>query len=288
MIYYKNNLLEVINEGVENAEKYDFKDWIIINNEEEIFLKKWIRYKAGEYPDADEILKIKDAEGCVIEKLGWYKSEDKLNSRYLDCIFSMATFFNSFIRYYAKDHEIFKNGKSLYYGQLIDNYDSLFSESYKRTFCSSNTISEDKLDSLFKQMNFFARNTHTIGNYMPCPDNLYNSLKGGARGINKGYQYFRDRLELLYLELQKPAHEEYLADKRQIWIKWFEDNKVSLILEDILDNKQLLEFSFNGNIMSKEDIEPYINYLICVNGIIEKRGKELVKKFCCSQLPSFI
>lgn len=280
MIYYKKNLLTMISD--EQFALLDFKDWILVNDVKDDNLKKWIKYRAGDYPDADEVLKIKDEKGCILTTLGWYESDVKKDKQYVDCIFSMATFFNAFLRLYVTDHEFFCDGTSMYAARLFDYYDELFCDEYKRRFCTKHNVSEDVMKELFAQINIFARNTHTIGNYMPCPcrDNEYNGLKGGARGKYKGYQYFKDRLELLYLELQYPKRREYLSDKRDTWKNWFDNNKKTLLLEDILEtrNEELLKFQFNGNKMKEGDIISYKNYLECVNDIIINRGNKLTDK----------
>ena len=206
----------------------DLKDWILINDVEDDDLKKWIKYRAMNYPDADEVLKIYDDMGCILVELGWYGSDVNQKEQYIDCIFSMATFFNAFLRFYASDNKISASGR-IYYAQLLENYDDIFDEDYKRRFCIKHNIERNEdITELLAQIKLFARNTHTIGNYMPCPvnrnnepDNKYNKLKG----FGKGYKYFKDRSELLYLELLDPKHPEYLSDRRDAWKNWFYNNK---------------------------------------------------------------
>lgn len=273
----KNNLLSMISD--EQFALLDFKDWILVNDGETDDLKKWIKYRAGNYPDPDEVLKINDDKGCILAELGWYKPNVSKGQQYIDCIFSMVTLFNSFLRFYVAN-KISGKGKK-YYAKLLENYDDIFSENSKKDFCKVNNIAWDIIEKLFTQINRLARNTHTIGNYMPCPynkdnepDNEYNRLKG----YRQGYIYFKDRLELLYLELQDPKHSEYLSDRRDPWKKWFDEKKEKLLLEEILGNKELLKFRFNGRKMKEGDIISYKNYLKCVNDIIINRGNNLTKQ----------
>ena len=67
-----------------------------IRNENYPNLKKWLRYQLFQRKDADKILKKSD----VILKLEWYKEDVDINKRYLDCIFSMKTYLNMFLKLY--------------------------------------------------------------------------------------------------------------------------------------------------------------------------------------------
>ena len=71
----------------------DFKDCLfhesIIKGERKYLnLKKWIRYSAVDYGDADRVLKTAENRKVLSDKLGWD------NCKYIDCIFSFKTFFN--------------------------------------------------------------------------------------------------------------------------------------------------------------------------------------------------
>lgn len=262
----QKNICAMIEE--KDVSKKDFKDWIMkkplcndsvgLND-----MKKWVKYRACEYPDADCVLKINDVYGCILQKLGWYNVTINKKEMYVDCIFSMSIFYNAFLRLYAPEY--------LAYGQLIDNFDKIFSGEMRNKFCDRMNINQDDLSLLFAQLNRFSRNTHTIGNYMPCPDNRYNFLKGRVYP-------FKDRIELLYKELTKPMKSEYIDENtRDIWLDWFDKNKSILHLDLIFKEVKLLEFLFNKKIMVVEDIAPYTNYLTTVNDIIENRGSMLMQ-----------
>ena len=252
----------------------DFKDWIIndfeyndsgdLNN-----MKKWVKYRASDYPDADWVLKINDEYGCILEKLEWYNNTINEKDRYIDCIFSMATFFNAFLRFYAPGY--------IYYGQLMDEFGEIFSDKKRDDFCQKNQIEKSNLSTLFYQLNRFSRNTHTIGNYMPCPDNKYNFCKGSSSKGYRGYQLFKDRIELLYQELKNPQQADYIEkNRRKQWVDWFDKNESVLHLNCFFENSRILDFRFNKKIMGVQDIVPYSKYLEEVNGIIESRGNWLM------------
>ena len=252
MQFYKENLLGIVNEN--NVNQLDFKDWIMTCVDCEDNIKKWIRFKSCDYPDPDEVLK-QDAPECVAVKLNWYSKNEKVDKYYIDCIFSFATFFKVFLRYYAGEY-------MPYMGQIYENYEMLFDDKYKDSFCEKQCIKRACLDRLLEQLNIFAKNTHTLGNYMSCPDNKYNVVKGN-------YCKYKDRLELLYQDIQDSSKEEYR------WSNWFNENKESLELIKILENEELLKFIFDGYKMRKKYIKPYTEYIKTVNGIIEARGRTL-------------
>lgn len=256
MRFYKENLLGIVNTN--NVNHLDFKDWIMSCADCEDNLKKWIRFKYCNYPDPDEVLK-QNAPKCVAVKLKWYCEKEKIDNYYIDCIFSFATFFKAFLRYYASDY-------MPYMGQIYENYDILFDNKYKDDFCETQSIGRVCLDELFKQLNVFAKNTHTLGNYMKCPDGKYNAVKGN-------YRKYKDRLELLYQDIQDSSKEE------SHWSTWFNDNKEKLKIAEILKNTELLKkFEFKGCKMRKEHIKPYTEYIKTINVIIEARGKVLTEE----------
>ena len=153
MQFYKENLLMIVNEN--DVNQLDFKDWIMSCSAREDNLKKWIRFKSGDYPDPDEVLK-QDVPKCIAVKLNWYCEKEKVDNYYIDCIFSFATFFKAFLRYYAGDY-------MPYMGQIYENYEMLFDNKYKDEFCTKQGIERTCLDELLEQLNIFAKNTHYNG-----------------------------------------------------------------------------------------------------------------------------
>lgn len=256
MIFYKENIITIVNEN--NVKELDFKDWIMSSDDCEDSLKKWVKFKASDYPDPDCVLK-QDAPKCVVVGLNWYSETEASDKYYIDCIFSFATFFKAFLRYYVGEY-------MPYLGQLYENYNELFGDKYKNKFCEDQKIERKVLDTLLEQLNIFARNTHTLGNYMPCPDGEYNTIKGN-------YCKYKDRLERLYKDIKDSSKREHR------WSNWFDKEKIKeLGLTNILENEELLEFVFNGKKMGREDLKPYTEYIKTINAIIEKRGIMLVRK----------
>ena len=68
----------------------------------------------------------------------------------------------------------------------MDSFDDFFCDTKLNEFQNKYKLSKKELCEFFFQLNEFAMRTHTIGNYMPCPDNTYNGKKGGG----DGYVYF--------------------------------------------------------------------------------------------------
>lgn len=210
----------------------DFKDCLfhesIIKGERKYLnLKKWIRYSAVDYGDADRVLKTAENRKVLSDKLGWD------NCKYIDCIFSFKTFFNAFLRLYFQ-------GAIPYYGELMDSFDDFFCDTKLNEFQNKYKLSKKELCEFFFQLNEFAMRTHTIGNYMPCPDNTYNGKKGGG----DGYVYFQDRIELIIDAIENKKYVDYLGRKTiDRWRVWFDSKKKEYILDEIVQKKdELMKF----------------------------------------------
>ena len=163
------------------------------------------------------------------------------------------------------------------YGYILDHYDEIFAQTKKESVAKEKNIDVQLLNDLFEELNRFARNTHTIGNYMPCPDGQYNSIKGYY-----GNKYIQDRLDLLYAELCNLETSNYkrLKEKGETYKKCLEDYKKVLYLDKLLET-DLSEYRLR-NMKNEEDLEYFLKYLKGINPLIEERGlkieEELKKK----------
>lgn len=248
---------------------YDFKDCLFKQNDNDALfpnLKKWIRYSAVDYGDADQVLKIPENEE-TLKKIGW-------NSiKYIDCIFSMRTFLNAFFRMYF-------DSKIPYGGELLDNFEEYFSEKALDNFSNREKIDTNTINSLFEAIDTFAIYTHTLGNYMPCVDSYYNGIKGNIEN-------FQDRIELLYQDLCTSASTILEESIRSKWKKWFDDNSKLLFLDQILECQKLLEFKCSSRkqgkytiffMSSEQDLKNFTDRLSTINDLIIQRNKEIYKK----------
>lgn len=193
----------------------------------------------------------------IFEKLNW-------NGKYIDCIFSMQIYFDMFLK--MLNNNIPKRSK-IDYNQI---------ELYK---LNANNIEFDT-KSLEKELEDFARNTHTIGNYMPCPDGDYNRIKGWS-----GKWHYNDRIDLLFSDINNPMCKTekgnlLLENKNIVWKEWFEKNKEDLCLKEILESKELLKYECKKSMSFRiEDIKWYKEYLVEVNRLITNRTIELKAKY---------
>ena len=235
-------------------------------------LKKWIRYAAVDYGDADQILKTSANRKVLCDKLKWD------DCKYIDCIFSFKTFFNAFLRMYFK-------GTIPYYGELMDNFDEFFCDSKLNDFQNENRLSTEEIYEFIFQINEFAMRTHTLGNYMPCPDNFYNGKKGGG----DGYALFQDRIELLIDAVENEKYVDYIGkEKLARWKAWFKDNTERYYLDEIMQQKDaLMGFTcpsvkkgrFTIFLMhDRENIVDYTRYLKIVNLLIANRTHRMLQK----------
>jgi hypothetical protein len=252
--------------------RIDFKDMLlenlILNNTEmESYpnLKKWLRYKLFQSQDADVILKKSD----VISKLGWYKEQESMSKeRYLDCIFSMRTHLNMLLKLY--------NPNATKYPWLLIYFDDIFNKERKKQFSKKSGIGVEEFEKCLNEIERFAKNTNTLGNYMPVPDEKYNSIKGF---INKwGYN---DRIELLFQDLFSNT------GNYNNYRNWFSDEKISeLYLSELFENiekkkavEELLNFKLHTKVKFEvDDIKEFSLYLKYVNKWIESRTNNLIRK----------
>lgn len=203
----------------------------------------------------------------VLVELGWYEEDVQTKYRYLDCIFSLKTHLNMFLRLYEPS--------AVNHYWLLENMNEIFSNTKIEEFCGKHkeSIEVNDIVSCLDQLDELAKYTHTIGNYMPCPDNRYNGIKGICG--------FNDRIEWLLkdlLELHKitnPVEKE--------WTEWFELNREHFYLENIYDvklkvNEKLLDFPKHSKSFLSEEIKGFNIYLGVVNNIIVDRGKRIINE----------
>lgn len=269
MIFYRDSLL-VIYKNKKSIKDLDFKDWIIKDEDCDNFLypnlRKWVKYKSGVFPDADVVIKMNKGE--IFNNLNW-------DVKWIDCIFSMQIFFNAFLRYYAPNY--------LHYGQLYDNFDLIFSDNYINLFCRGKCLNDEnkrEIKELFAELDRFAKNTHTIGNYMPCPDGVYNRYKAN-------YNCFQDRIELLY---SKVLENTYCDSKQKVigyeYKKFLINNKDKMFLDTILNREcvdelkkfEITEKKGRGFVICSDNWGKYKDYLKCINDLIENRSRKIETK----------
>lgn len=256
----------------------DFKNIVLknfdlgnsINTTEDFHnIKTWLRYQLFPCKDADSILKNSN----LLEQLEWPHGKNI----YIDCIFSMRTYFNMFLRMYN-----IKAAQS--YAWLLLYFDVIFSQENISKFCHENSIDKTILINCLTQQERFARNTHTLGNYMTCPDNKYNDLKGLS-----GYTIFNDRIELILNAFINKELDKIQFIGNRNWIKWFNQNINKLRLQTLFVNntfdnletskikEEFLAFQLhdkktkNSYRFDPSELQAYTAYLTSVNEWIENR-----------------
>lgn len=189
----------------------------------------------------------------------------------------MRTYFNMFLRMYN-----IKAAQS--YAWLLLYFDVIFSQENISKFCHENSIDKTILINCLTQQERFARNTHTLGNYMTCPDNKYNDLKGLS-----GYTIFNDRIELILNAFINKELDKIQFIGNRNWIKWFNQNINKLRLQTLFVNntfdnletskikEEFLAFQLhdkktkNSYRFDPSELQAYTAYLTSVNEWIENR-----------------
>lgn len=242
------------------------EDFILNDIKKESYpnLKKWLRYQLFQSQDADVILKKSD----VILKLGWYKKEIKYKHRYLDCIFSMRTHLNMLLNLY--------NPKATKYAWFLIYFDEIFGQEKIKEFSEKSEVEPETFKKCFDEFERFAKNTHTLGNYMPVPDERYNKEKGF---LNK-WKY-NDRIELFIQTLFNNTSSD--NNKYRNWFNNDNINKLHLSgLFKNIEKKIMVDELSNLKLHTKvkfeaDDIKEFSTYLEFVNKWIEARTSNLIK-----------
>ena len=218
-------------------------------------LQKWMIYKSYKNKDADIIIKNNKQ---LLKALGWEQYE------YFDCIFSLGTYFGLISRQFPNENYNASDVRNMKPDKGFDIYNVL---DKKAIIDACPKLSEKQLDRLASALSGFARSTHTIGNYMPCPDNKYNKEKGFPM------TRYNDRIEWLY-------------DSSSEYKEWFDkdENKKILHLEEILNNQELkklkkLPCQKNVRKLNIDNIPSLIEWMEEVNDLIQNRTNILIEEY---------
>jgi hypothetical protein len=266
MTYSVKNIQKNNDIGRKDFKDILLEDLILNNTEMESYpnLKKWLRYQLFQSQDADVILKKSD----VTSNLRWYDEKIIPKKRYLDCIFSMRTHFNMLLNLY--------NPKATKYAWLLIYFDDIFNEKRIKDFSEKSGVELEDFKKCFNEIERFAKNTNTLGNYMPVPNGNYNATKG----FNNKWRY-NDRIELFLKDLFSNT-----GNDNNYYRSWFSDNIDKLYLSELfkdIKKKEIVDKLTNFRLHAKakftaDDIKEFCKYLAFVNGWIENRTNNLIGK----------
>ncbi|MCR5733037.1 MAG: hypothetical protein K6G22_00390 [Lachnospiraceae bacterium] len=233
-------------------------------------IKKWIIYDYYKPCDADKPIR----DNGIFCELGWD------NPEWIDAMFPLRMILTGLISTFPTEYASVKNRKRLYNIQKIKEkedfgvYDLLDYKMIKQCIGKIRKTDSDKCIERFQTaLENYSKNVHTIGNYMPCPDNKYNKTKGYS-GIWK----YNDRLDVLYRFINENS-QQYM-DR----MAWFEKNRKKMHLEDILSQCETAPELTNLPVQKKvrfdeKQIYNLIEWLERVNILIEARGKRIIDEY---------
>lgn len=250
----------------------DFKDELGYRIEIEGFkdmsaVQKWFIYDKYTISDADVVI-----NELLADVLGW-------DITHLDAIFPARQIIQTLLKTIGQEIDVDKllDGKKEIY-DIIDG---------KALTAKLHDAGEAHVRSwhnfFLEQLEKFCRNVHTVGNYMPCPDENYNFVKG-----SKGQWHYNDRIDLLYSDILEPRckneNNEYIisSEQRKNWKNWFDKNKENLFLTEILDEEIRGELGKFGclkrEIFPDKELKELPEYLEMVNALIERRTDKIKAK----------
>ena len=199
----------------------DFKDKLgyrteIRDIEKMSSVQKWFIYDNYAKRDADVVIKNNK---LLREILGW-------DTDMLDAIFSARQIINTLLR---------TIGQEINADDMLDGrkeiYDIIDGKAITQILHNAGEEHVRMWHNRFKKhFEKFCENVHTIGNYMPCPDNVFNTFKGFNRW------HYNDRLDLLYTDILerecKNERGEYVMtlEQQTQWKAWFDENQKSCSL----------------------------------------------------------
>lgn len=231
-------------------------------------VQKWFIYDNYAKPDADVVIKNNKLLG---EILGW-------DTDMFDAMFSARQIINTLLRTIGQKintDDMLEGRKEIYDiigGAAITQILRNAGEEHVRMW-------HNRFKKYFEK---FCENVHTIGNYMPCPDNVFNTFKGFNRW------HYNDRLDLLYTDILERKHKnkrgEYImtSEQQTQWKAWFDENEKKLFLTDILDEENLGElgkFHIKQMTFSDEELKKLPEFLHKINELIELRSL-IIRTLC--------
>ena len=214
-------------------------------------LQKWMIYHSYNR-DADEVIKKNK------ELLGWGEYE------YFDCVFSFQTYFGLLCRLFLKKKKTASEIRNMPSDKNFGIYDVLKKEDVIEVIkkCSTDDC-EEWASRLEKAVNEFTYNTHTVGNYMPCPDGEYGIRKGLPMTV------YNDRLELLYCSTKT----------KKEWKDWIDKNADNFGIRPIIESEDLKKLPLQGNKrLNPGRILDYIVWMEEANRLITSRTEELLSQ----------
>lgn len=253
---------------------HDFKDELVYKVEIEGFkemsaIQKWLIYDKYAKRDADVVIR----NIYFADMIGW-------DVKWLDGIFPVRQIIRTLLNTVGPkiDVDTILDGKKKIYN-IIDG-EALTKKLHD---AGMGNYVKSWHYAFSQQLEKLCKNVHTVGNYVPCPDSVYNRVKGLCPWN------YNDRIDLLYSDILEPWCKKEDGDYRipQEWRKkwkvWFDENKERLFLTGILDEKTRVELGEFGLIKHKtfsdDELKVLPEYLKKVNQLIEHRT-EKIKAIC--------
>ncbi|MCR5589901.1 MAG: hypothetical protein K6F73_00035 [Lachnospiraceae bacterium] len=232
-------------------------------------IKKWIIYDYYKPCDADKPIR----DNGIFCELGWD------NPEWIDAMFPLRMILTGLISTFPTEYAKVKRKIEYDIQMIIDKegfgvYDLLNKEMIEHSIGKINEIDTETWSERFQtSLERYAKNVHTIGNYMSCPDNEYNNSKGSS-----GRWKFNDRLDVLYRFIKENS-QQY-----KDWMAWFEKNQKKMHLEDILSQCETAPELKNLPVQKKvrfdeKQIYNLIEWLEKVNSLIEDRGRRITNDY---------
>lgn len=258
---------------VQDLKKDYFKD-------EDAFMRL-MRYYCSDLEDFEKKGNTKIVDD-MYKKLNWN------NEMYFDCIYSFWTIFSYGFIYLGKKKYYITECKNI---KNVYKYSSFRNGSIPEKYINNNKeIIEDivKLRRKFPELDFLSQRYHSISNFMPCPDSLFNSVKM-LSGTGDFLCLIIDKIQKC-IDLNKPLVYYYKnlpmnidIPKLKEWKKYYFDNRENVFLTEeyeIIDDRLVGKKLFDTQSLKKPLPVEEREYIQCLRNIklrLENRAKNMTK-----------
>jgi len=255
-------------------------------------IRNWLRYRIINLLLGSNIFDCESSSEAkeVYRLLGWNQETafDNINSFQTIWTTVIGKFCSSMMNQYYKneknEYELFAQSLLMKANSLLFNKSTLATKLWQLHHVEDFQIPTDILNELSR----LAHNTHTIGNFMPCPEHYYNHIKGNFENDCD------DRIDLILTRIKNFSssivyrnyynHTKKYLTKEELEkiLNWFNKDKIdTYLLGDYLKwNGKLIINSPNSlnritKTTEKDDIYYYLKY---VNNLIKKRSHQVFSK----------
>lgn len=272
---------------MEMKEQYSTKDLMLFDNKRFIN-SQWVCSNSFElimnyFADENRNEKLENAKfPCLIyDKLGWNVkgNYDVINSFWTTFSLCFPIVDNGKYKIMVEGNNVknvYKNGRT-YPNKYLPSFPEKYLQGDKEVRGDT-----EKVLAKFSKINDFAILCHCAANFMPCPPDPYNKLKGFLPDVKDYFPLMIDKIQACYENKQGVKKENTEATKEQVekWHDFLLENRDKYLLTDyyeikVIEGKKKLEGKpfFVGQSLSYPIPKTNKEVEDCIKNMIERIQK---------------